>query len=104
MKSKLGKFAVIVLSASTGAAWPAFARSESQAQPLKPVERHAAPHAAKKSVAVSGTAHLARIPVAKRKKRRKPGKILLPIRISELLPEEGKQGGVARPKPVLSKA
>ena len=104
MKSKRSKFFAIVLSASMVAAWPAFAQSESQAQPLKPVERHAAPDAAKKSVAVSGTAHVAGASAAKRKKRGKPGKILLPIRISELLPEEGKQGDVVRPKPVLSKA
>ncbi len=105
MKSKRSKLSAIVLSASIVAAWPAFARPEIQAQPLKPVERHTVTHAAKKSVAAaSGTAHIAKAPAAKRKKRRKVGKILLPIRISELLPEEGKQGGVVRPKPVFSKA
>ena len=99
----LSLISIILLTACF--AMPASAQPESRTQPLKPVARHADTHAAKKSVAAaSGTARVARAPAAKRKKRSKAGKILLPIRISELLPEEGKQGGIVRPTPVLAKA
>ncbi len=103
MNPERNKLSALVIAASIAAAWPAFARSESLGQPLKPAERHAAIHAKKKpAAAASGTALAARPPAAKGKKS-KTHKILLPIRISELLPEEGKPESVVRSKSAISK-
>lgn len=104
MKPERNKRFALVVAASLAAAWPAFARSEGQSQPPKPDVRHAAIHAKKKPVAAaSGTARAARVPAAKRKKKIRADKILLPVRIGDLLPEEGKQESVVRPKSAISK-